>query len=211
MESQLPSAKLGIVDEIKSFFTNRFKTIFVTFFVSPIDGVRNMFSAPSEKVYIESLMLFGYAFVVYLLGFYILIPDMPGSLYVKLALTPLIYMLITAVLAYAVKKQSGTPNFKNELQVGGVSGIPLSLLVLVALILKFTLSSRAMQSIMQEPQKVGLFGGFSLLYVLLMLINTFQHSLKSAGTKDSIAWYASPACVLVSFYITGKIAFNIFS
>jgi hypothetical protein len=47
-------------------------------------------------------------------------------------------------------------------------------------------------------------------YLLLMLINVVQQSLKSSGTKDVISWYASPAVILIAFYITTKISGELF-
>ena len=48
-----------------------------------------------------------------------------------------------------------------------------------------------------------------VLYILLAMINIFQQSLKSSGTNDAMAWYLSPISIIMSFYLTGKLVFEL--
>jgi putative effector of murein hydrolase len=63
----------------------------------------------------------------------------------------------------------------------------------------------------KNPFDLGVFFSLIMLYLFLHLINVVQQSLKSAGTKDVLAFYLSPATVMISVYLTYKIAEGLFS
>jgi len=49
-----------------------------------------------------------------------------------------------------------------------------------------------------------------MFYVLLMMINILQQSLRAAGTKDAWNWYMSPAGIFLASYISYKITAGLF-
>ena len=67
-------------------------------------------------------------------------------------------------------------------------------------------SERDLMSLINNPMGAGVFATLIFFYLILMLINVFQQSLKSSGTKDAMAWYLSPAAILLAFYVTFKIS-----
>ena len=79
----------------------------------------------------------------------------------------------------------------------------------VLLIIKISVSEDNIMQLITNPIAAGVIGMLLFFYLILMLINVFQQSLKSSGTKDAIAWYLSPASVLLTIYITFQIVNNI--
>ncbi len=49
-----------------------------------------------------------------------------------------------------------------------------------------------------------------LFYILLMLINVLQPSLKASGTNDATFWHLSPITILSPTYLTNQISINLF-
>jgi hypothetical protein len=129
------------------------------------------------------------------------------SFFIKLSLIPLIMMFVISCLSFAIKSLSSKPDFKNELFMGAICGIPLSIFILVLLIMSFLIDSFETEG----KSALGFYNSVNLLilfYSSLMLINVFQQSLKSGRIKEGIAWYLSPTAVLIAFYITFQIATN---
>lgn len=204
------AAKKGL-DEIKNFYKGDFMEILTLFFKKPTDGVYSILKNPSKKSFINSLILFGSIFVLYLIGSYFLVGEARESLnvgnFIKIGLFPLICMLIISVLSFGIKTISGKPIFKNELLTGALCGIPFGLLIPILLIVKILVNSNNIMSIMSNPTGAGIVGLLLFFYIILMLISVFQQSLKSSGTKDAIAWYLSPLSVLLAIYLAGQILF----
>ena len=211
-ETQQAAANLS--DEVKNFYKGDFKEIFMTFFKNPIDGIFSIFQKPSDKAYTQSLILYASVFVLYLAGSFILAGDMRSHInfgdFIKTSLVPVIMMFIITVFSFGIKSVSGKPDFKNELLTGGLCGIPLGLLIPVLLVIKIVALEDNVMSLLSNPFGAGIFGGMLLFYVILMLINVFQQSLKASGTSDAIAWYLSPASILLSMYLTFEVSKNIF-
>jgi len=209
--SQDPKSKL--TDDVKAFYKGDFKFIFNSFFKNPIDGIYSLFENPSEKAYLHSLILFASVFVLYLVGGYVIVGEyskyLKLSQFIKISFVPVIMMLVISSLSFAIKSFSGKPNFKNELLTGGLCGIPLGLLIPVVLIIKIMVSKENIMQLIMNPKGAGTISILLYFYLILMMINVFQQSLKSSGTKDAIAWYISPASIFLAFYITYKIVDNI--
>ena len=199
----------NLMDKVKQFYKLDFKNIFILFFKNPIEGIYSVLEKPSEKSYSHSLILFASVFVLYIIGGYVIFGEgirRADVSYINIGLFPVIMMLIISSLSFAIKSISGKPNFKNELLTGALCGIALALIVPVLLIIKIFLEDNIYRLI-RNPLEVGVVGTLLLFYVILMLINVFQQSLKSSGTKDAFAWYLSPASILLAFYITIQIFF----
>lgn len=206
--SQEPESNL--IDKVKQFYKLDFKNIFILFFKNPIEGIYSVLEKPSEKSYSHSLILFASVFVLYIIGGYVIFGEgirRADVSYINIGLFPVIMMLIISSLSFAIKSISGKPNFKNELLTGALCGIALALIVPVLLIIKI-FSEDNIYRLIRNPLEVGVVGTLLLFYVILMLINVFQQSLKSSGTKDAFAWYLSPASILLAFYITIQIFFK---
>lgn len=203
-----------IADEVKNFYKNDFKNLFITVLTNPIDGIYKIFKNPGSAAYKNSLILYSSVFVFFLVGIYILVGEGRKSLefmdFMKLSLIPIIFMFTISLLAFGIKSISGKPDFKNELQTGAISGIPVALLVPVLFIIKTTNSIENIFALTRFPTEMGIFGFIFLLYLNLMFINVFQQSLKASGTKDAIAWYISPLAIFAAFYITVKVIQGIF-
>ncbi len=214
-------SKSNLVDDVKEFYNGNFKNILFSFFKNPISGIYSIIEKPSEKANIQSLSLYVFVFFTYLICCYFIVPaifrdTLDFSFFIKLSLIPLIMMFVISCLSFAIKSLSSKPDFKNELFMGAICGIPLSIYILVLLITSFLID-------LETPgNNSELIGGIViflsiflskvnlliLFYSSLMLINVFQQSLKSGRIKEGIAWYLSPTAVLIAFYITFQIATN---
>jgi hypothetical protein len=205
-------SKSNLVDDVKEFYNGNFKNILFSFFKNPISGIYSIIEKPSEKANIQSLSLYVFVFFTYLICCYFIMPaifrdTLDFSFFIKLSLIPLIMMFVISCLSFAIKSLSSKPDFKNELFMGAICGIPLSIFILVLLIMSFLIDSFETEG----KSALGFYNSVNLLilfYSSLMLINVFQQSLKSGRIKEGIAWYLSPTAVLIAFYITFQIATN---
>ncbi|WP_439489687.1 YIP1 family protein [Algoriphagus sp.] len=208
------STSSTISDEVKKFYKNDFKELFLTVVKNPIDGVFHLFKNPTKDAYKNALILYCSVFVFFLIGIYIIAGESRGFLefsdFMKLSLVPVIFMFTITLLSFAIKSFSGKPDFKNELQTGAISGIPVAFLVPILLILKIALSIDNVFVLVRNPAGVGVFGFIVLLYIVMMFINIFQQSLKASGTKDAVAWYLSPLAIFGAFYITDMVIESMF-
>ncbi len=197
------------LDEVKNFYKEDFKNIFLTVFTNPIDGIYNAFKNPSPKAYTQSLILFGSVFALYIAGIYFFLGDaasfLPFSFFIKFGLLPVVLMLMITVISFGIKSISGKADFKAELLTGGLAGIPLALCIALLLLLKM-FGSDVTLSAMKDPVGTGMMILLVVLYIFLMLTNILQQSLKASGTKDAIAWYLSP----VSIIIAGSLAWKFY-
>lgn len=202
--------KFNLIDEVKNFYKGDFKDIFVTIFKNPIDGIFIIFKQPSSKAYTQSLILFSSIFILYLVGGYIIVGEARQYLefgyFIKISLIPVIFMFVITVISFGLKSISGKPNFKAELLTGGLCGFPIGIFMPLLLLIKLFGSVDNIMSLVTNPVKVSIIGGLVLLYIHLMLINILQQSLKASGTRDAIAWYLSPASVLLAIYLTFKVS-----
>jgi hypothetical protein len=209
-ETPKQDPKLTVGDEVKQFYKGDFKNIFTTVFTNPIQGIYELLEKPSEKAYKQSLILFASIFFLYFAGSYIIVGEarkyMEFSNFIKISIVPVIMMFVITCLSFVIKSLSGKPNFKNELLTGGICGIPLGLLIPIFLVIKIMASERDLMRLINNPMGAGVFATLIFFYLILMLINVFQQSLKSSGTKDAMAWYLSPAAILLAFYVTFKIS-----
>lgn len=211
--SNASEPKNNFSDEVKNFYKGDFKEIFITIFKNPIDGTFNVFKNPSNKAYLQSIILFASVFVLYFVGGYLLAGEtrkyMEFSDFIILSLIPVILMLMITVVSFGLKSISGKPDFRAELLTGGLAGIPIGLLIPINFIIKILVNENNIISLLNNPEEVGMIGGLLLFYFLLMLINIVQQSLKASGTKDALAWYVSPISILAAIYLTYQIAKNI--
>jgi hypothetical protein len=196
------------LDEVKNFYKEDFKNIFLTVFTNPIDGIYNSFKNPSPKAYTQSLILFGSVFALYIVGMYLFLGDassfLPFSFFIKFGLLPVVLMLMITIISFGIKSISGKADFKAELLTGGLSGIPLAVNIVLLLLLKMFGSDVTMSAI-KDPVGTGLMIVLVVLYIFLMLTNILQQSLKASGTKDAIAWYLSPVSIIIAVYLASRV------
>lgn len=204
----------NLADEVKHFYKNDFKDLFLTVLTNPIDGVYTLFKNPSASAYKNSLILYSSVFVFFLIGVFVIAGSdrqyLEFSDFMKLSLIPVIFMFTISLLAFGIKSISGKPDFKNELQTGAISGIPVALLIPALLLLKILIPLDNIFILLKLPTQMGIIGFIALLYIVLMFINIFQQSLKASGTKDAISWYLSPLAIFAAFYITDIIIESMF-
>lgn len=209
MDPETSRVGTNFADEVKGFYRGQFKVILSEFFKNPIEGIHLIFKNPGEKAYINSIILFVSVFVVYFVALKLLMGGIGSYVgvgpFVKASLIPVIFMLIISILSYGLKSISGKPDFKGELLTGGLCGIPLTFFVISLFIFKLIYGDRLM-GVFYNPVEAGLFFIIVIIYIMLMLINIMQQSLKSSGSKDALAWYLSPAAVFLSSYLTLEIA-----
>lgn len=205
-------------EELKSFYKTGLPQILKRMLAEPISGTYRLFSDTSAKSYFHSLVLMASTFVVYVVLTYLLsgtelreVIGFGGA--VKIGLGAVIFMLVVSIVVFGLKAISGKPQFKNELLTGGLCSIPMIILLILVFMVKLFAGEEATATLTADPAAIITKAGVMLLlmfYVLLMMINIVQQSLKASGTKDAWAWYMSPAVIFLSAYISFKISVNLF-
>jgi hypothetical protein len=203
--------------DFTKFYKGDFKEIFSTFFTNPIDGIRGIFANTNANSQKTSLILYVSAFIFYFILSYLFDSNIreyaPFSVFIKIAFLPVIIMFIISTLSFIIKSIFGKADFKNELLTGGICAIPLGLFIAALFILKIFAGDKIMSSLTSFSasnfQDLGLVFVLILLYILLMLINVFQQSLKASGTKDGASWYLSPISILLALYVSIKIYYEV--
>jgi len=208
-QSTQQTGTTSFADEFKSFYKGDFKSIMTNFFNSPTDGVRDVFGRHSDKAYTNALILFVSVFLVYAAGYYLGVgKEGRESLemldFVKFGIYPVLFMLVVSLLSFLIKSVTGKADFKTELLTGGLCGIPLGIFMLALLSLRL-LNDDDMLLILTYPLASGMAAVLILIYILLMLVNVVQQSLRASGAKDSLSWYSSPAVILLSGYIASRL------
>lgn len=208
------SGQLIDQEELKNFYKSSLPKLLKSIFLEPINGTYRLFSDRSAKSYFHSLVLMASTFVVYVILTYALTGSQLREIIgfggaVKAGLGAVVFMLTVSVVCFGIKAISGKPQFKNELLTGGLCSFPLILFLLLLFVVKLFAGEEAMESLTIDPGSIITKAGIILLlmfYVLLMLINIVQQSLRESGTKDAWAWYMSPAVIFLSGYICFKIS-----
>jgi hypothetical protein len=202
--------------DVKSFFKKDLLGMIRLFLSEPISGTYSLFANRSNNSYYHSLILILTTAVLYMIIPYLLLGDarsyIPFSFVFKSGLLPVIFMFAVSTVSFIIKSISGKAIFRSELLTGALNSFPLTfILLLVSFIIIF--SGRDLNSMAFDPMSAitaGIIYMIIVLYIFLMMINIMQQSLKSSGTKDGFAWYISPVSVIVSFYLTYKVAKMLF-
>ncbi len=190
--------------DVSNFFKEDFKEMFMAFFVNPVSGHAKNFQKSSEKAVMQSGILMGSVFVIYVLCFIIMMGTKDFGSIIKVSLIPVLMMTMISGFSFAIKSISGKPDFKQEMITGGLCGIPLGLGVIIVTILSLVTDNGASMN----PMGGSVLSMIIMLYLLLMMINVFQQSLTSSGTKDTMAWFLSPAAIILAGYLTSKIVYG---
>lgn len=198
-------------DEVKGFFKNNLPQILKRYFTEPVTGTYNLFLNADGKAYQHSLILIITTGLLYIIVPYLLLGDMrsyvPFSQIMWVGIGASLYLLVISALSFGIKSITGKPDFKRELLTGGMCGIPVSAMLLVMILAKIFIGSDPMNfmtdyaSMLDNLKLLFLF----VLYIFLLLINTMFQSLRASGTKETLAWYASPIAIGLAGYITAKI------
>lgn len=182
-------------NDVSGFIQNDLKDMFMAFFTNPTNGHHANFKKSSESAAMQAGIIMGLVFVVTLLCLIIMMGTENFMGLVKMSLAPVIMMGLISSFSFGIKSISGKPDFKQEMLTGGLCGIPLAMGVILATILNFAKINMADGSVVSM---------IIILYLLLMMIGVFQQSLKAAESKDTLAWFASPAAIILAGYVTFK-------
>lgn len=191
----------GNANDVSGFLQNDLKEMIMAFFTNPTNGHHANFQKSSDKAAMQTGILMGLVFVVYLVCFIIMFGTGSFSALIKMSLTPVIMMALISSFSFGIKSISGKPDFKQEMLTGGLCGIPLALGVIIVMILSFALKGSGGF----DPMGGSVISMIVMLYLLLMMIGVFQQSLKAAGSNDTLAWFVSPAAIILAGYVTSKI------
>ncbi|MCO6497578.1 MAG: hypothetical protein J5I50_07940 [Chitinophagaceae bacterium] len=212
----LKAAAAPIGDEIKNFYKKDVLSIIKKVFFQPLDGTYLLFTNKSESIFRQSLILLFSSALISMIFFLLIIPSemreyFPWfSLMMRAAAFTLVFLFLVSVFSFGIKLLSGKPDFKSELMTGALVGIPFSAtVILLFLFSKLMLNENAISNVMlggymELISKSGIFLLF-ILYTQLLSFNILLQSLRSSGTKDTLAWYLSPVGIFLAYYITIKI------
>lgn len=187
--------------DVSNFFKEDFKDMFMAFFLNPVSGHQKNFQKSSDKAMMESAIIMGGVFVIFFLCFIIMLGTGGMGMLFKMSLFPISMMVMISGFSFALKSVSGKPDFKQEMLTGALCGIPLAMGIIIITILSFITDGGASMN----PMGGSILSTIIMLYLLLMMIGVFQQSLQAGGTKDAMAWFVSPAAILLAAYLTGKI------
>lgn len=217
MEEQIPissTASKPLVEEVKSFYKKDFFGLLKTFFANPISGLSDIFQSPPEKAFVHSMIIFVSVFLVYLGGGYLMAGDfreyIAFSVLLKISLMPVLFLLFVSALTFGIKMLlGGKAVFRNELLTGALCGIPLLVMVVVVMLFAIFGNINGLAVLNNPLGSSGLIL-LVLVYLLFLLANTFQQSLRAAGIGEITAWYLAPGSILLAMFVSAKIAGAIF-
>lgn len=203
-----------LADEVKTFYQRDFKHLLLAFFQDPVNGLQSIFAHPPAKGFLQAVIIFISVFVLYFAGSYLAIGSMRDymrfSHFLSIALAPVLIMLCITAISFVFKIIQGKADFKNELLTGAFCGLPLGLIIVLALVLRIFGEGINPLTLFSSPLSGGWLMTVALLYLFLMMVNVFQQSLRSAGYKDALAWYLSPVSILIAMYVGMSILGNLF-
>jgi hypothetical protein len=207
-------SKANRIINVKSSLLGGFKDPLFKVLKNPIDGIYSILQNPTSNVFVQSITLYLSIFILYLLCGHILADEVQKYIsfdyFIKISLIPVILMVVITIITFGINSISGTPNFKVELLTGSLCGIPLGIFAILLLILKLFGSLESIMGFINNPFELGFIGTLLLFYLIFMLINILQQSLKASGIKDVLAWYLSPVSIFLAMYLTFEISKNIF-
>jgi len=199
---------------ISSFYSNDLKGIINAFFFNPIDGIRKIFINNNPDSVKNSMILYGSVFLFYMIGTYLILGSISSYMsigdFIKIGLSPVIFMFITTLISFIIKSFSKNTNFQEELLTGAICGIPITLNIIMLFILKIFAERNLRDLLDGDFQRIGFIAFLLFFYILLMLINVFQQSLKASGSKDGASWYLSPVSIIIALYFTFLITKNFY-
>ena len=187
--------------------------IFSVIFKDPTDGLKMYFADKTKTSVNISLSLYILVFVVYIFGSALLFGDYADNIdlvdYFKVGTMPVLVMLVISVMSFILKSIFGKTEFKDELITGGVSGIPIVLLMSGFVFLSF-FTKNLIRKVMQDPFDLGVIAVLVFFYIFILMINVFKQSLRANGLKDSLAFFVSPISIFMSFYLAYQIGIKLF-
>ena len=187
--------------------------IFSVIFKDPTDGLKMYFADKTKTSVNISLSLYILVFVVYIFGDALLAGDNADKFdlvdYFKVGTMPVLVMLVISVMSFILKSIFGKTEFKDELITGGVSGIPIVLLMSGFVFLSF-FKKNLISKVMGDPFDLGVIAVLVFFYLFLLMINVFKQSLRANGLKDSLAFFVSPISIFMSFYLAYQIGIKLF-
>jgi hypothetical protein len=203
-----------LANEVKDFYQRDFKHLFLAFFQDPVNGLQSIFSNPPAKAFLHAMIILGSVFVLYFVGTYLMMGDlrdyMSFSNFLSIALAPVLIMVAIAALSFGIKIAAGKADFKNELLTGALCGLPLGLMMALALVLRIFGEGINPLTFFSSPLSGGWLMTVALLYLFLMMVNVFQQSLRATGYKEALAWYLSPVSILTAIYVGVTVVGNLF-
>jgi len=203
-----------LTNEVKTFYQRDLQHLFLAFFRDPVNGLHGIFGNPPAKAFLHAMIIFGSVFVLYLGGSYLLVGDMRDymsfSSFLSIGLSPVLIMLAIAGLSFVIKIVGGKADFKNELLTGALCGLPLGLIMAVALVLRVFGGGINPLTMFSSPLGGGWLMTVAFLYFFLMMVNVFQQSLRAAGYREALAWYLSPVSILAAMYLGMSVVGNLF-
>lgn len=199
-------------EPIKVTIKDNLSLLFSILFKSPTAGLREYFSSRNKLDINTTIITYVIVFFVYIIGFAIMMGKRADNIdideYLKIGLIPVLLMFIISTLSFIIKSTSSPSSFKDDLFTGAVSGVPLMLLMLSIDVV--SLFTKNIMKLYKHPLDSGLIAFIILLYIILMMVNIFQQSLKSHKMKESFSWYISPISIIFSFYLAIKIGIEFF-
>jgi len=200
------SANEGL-EAVTSFFKQDFLKMLMLFLKEPVSGTYSLFEDKKDKLF-PSIILIGVTVLLYItlpfiLGFgkYI---GFGGAL--KMGLFPLFFMLFVTLITFGLKFISDKPDIKAELFTGALQALPFLFLFVIIVILRIFGENVGASLMSGNVMGAGIVFSIIMLFLILMMINIVMQSLKASKAKDALAWYLSPVVVLLSFYLTAKLA-----
>ncbi len=202
-----------LASEVRSFYQQDFKHLLLAFFQDPVNGLYSIFANPPAKGFMQSVIMMVSVFVLYFAGSYLAVGDareyMKFSSFLTIGITPVFIMLFITLFSFVIKAAAGRADLKGELLTGALGGLPLGLVIVMLLILSLFGEGMNPFTLFSSPLGGGWLMTLAVLYFFLMMVNTFQQSLRASGLKDALAWYLSPLSIIISAYLGVSLVQNL--
>lgn len=187
------------------------RDMYVTFISDPSAGSLALVSKRTNESFSHAIAITLATGIFYVLVPYILIGDLRDYVdleeMIKIAVPPMLFIAILAAVSLLVKKASSLEtDFRSEFFTGALSGFPLCTL-LVFVVGFYYIADLDVYDIMNPERLINkslVFFAF-IIYIILSIVEIFRQSLSASGAKSRIAFYASPAAVIISCYLTFKV------
>jgi hypothetical protein len=214
MENTNPE-KAACLQEIGTFFKEDLLKIFFSIFKNPFQGLTDYYQSKTKNGLLSSIILIAIAVILFVFVPYLGIGEMrsyiPFKFFLLIGLAPILVVGFVTIFTFLVKSLIEKTDFMKEFEWASFQTVMLSVFMIVLLLLFVIVRNFDPFSSLVEMNFFGVIYLLFISYLLLMMICTVKQSLLLNKINPVLAWYVSPAAVLLSVYLSSIIITNLIS
>jgi hypothetical protein len=205
--------KVTFMQEIGAFFKEDLLKIFLAIFKNPAQGLTDYYQSKTKNGLIGSIILIAIAVILFIFVPYLGIGELrsyiPFKYFIIIGLAPILIVCFITIFTFLIKSLIEKTDFKKEFEWASFQSVMLSLLMLIVLLLFVIVRGFDPLDSLGEMNFIGAVYLLIVFYMLLMMISMVKQSLLSNKINPVLAWYVSPATVLLSIYLSSLIIVKI--